>query len=106
MLLEARRQCQKCLLLLCLLASLRAEWNTKDFQKREHSLGMKHFYYSFFSPSPYDDESSRKQGCGSGIRCFFDPWIRVPDPENVFSRSRIRNRFIPDLGSRIPNPYF
>jgi hypothetical protein len=46
MLLEARRQCQKCLLLLCLLASLRAEWNTKDFQKREHSLGMKHFCYT------------------------------------------------------------
>ncbi len=38
-------------------------------------------------------------GSGSGIRCLFDPWIR--DPEQVFSRSRI-----PDLGSRIPKPYF
>jgi hypothetical protein len=35
-----------------------------------------------------------KQCCrsGSGIRCLFDPWIR--------------NRFFPDPGSRIPNPYF
>ncbi len=31
------------------------------------------------------------------IRSLFDPWIR--DPEWVFFR-------IPDLGSRIPNPYF
>lgn len=38
MLVDTRLECQKCLLLLVLLASLRAEWNTKDFQKREHSL--------------------------------------------------------------------
>ncbi len=31
-------------------------------------------------------------GSGSGIRCLFDPGIR--------------NRFFPDPGSRIPNPYF
>ncbi len=31
-------------------------------------------------------------GSGSGIRCLFDPWIR--------------DRFFPDPGSRIPNPYF
>jgi hypothetical protein len=31
-------------------------------------------------------------GSGSGIRCFFDPWIR--DPEYDF----------PDPGSRIPYP--
>ncbi len=31
-------------------------------------------------------------GSGSGIRCLFDPGIR--------------NRFFPDLGSRIPNPNF
>ncbi len=34
------------------------------------------------------------QGCWSGsvIQCFFYPWIR--------------DMFFPDLGSRIPNPYF
>ncbi len=31
-------------------------------------------------------------GSGSGIRCLFDPW------------TRIRNRFFPDPGSRIPDP--
>ncbi len=31
---------------------------------------------------------------GSVIRCFFDTWIRGP------------NRFFPDPGSWIPNPYF
>ncbi len=36
---------------------------------------------------------------GSGIRCHFDPWIRVP--EWVYFGS-----LIPDLGSRIPNSYF
>jgi hypothetical protein len=33
-------------------------------------------------------------GSGSGIQCLFDPWIRI------------RERFFPDPGSRIPNPYF
>ena len=33
-------------------------------------------------------------GSGSGIRCLFDPW------------TRIRNRFFPVPGSRIPSPYF
>jgi hypothetical protein len=33
-----------------------------------------------------------RQCSGSGIRCLFNPGIR--------------NRFFPDLGSRIPNPYF
>ncbi len=32
------------------------------------------------------------QRCGSGIWCLFDHWIR--------------DRFFPDSGSRIPNPYF
>ncbi len=27
--------------------------------------------------------------CGSGIRCFFDPWIRIRDPEKIFSESWI-----------------
>jgi hypothetical protein len=36
---------------------------------------------------------------GSGIRCLFDPWIRDPGSGIVFFR-------IPNLGSRIPNPYF
>ncbi len=38
--------------------------------------------------------NTKKQCCGSGIRCFFDPW------------TRIRDRFFPDPGSRILNPYF
>ncbi len=38
-------------------------------------------------------------GSGSGIRCLFDPWIRDAGSEIGFFR-------IPDLGSRIPNPYF
>ncbi len=33
-------------------------------------------------------------GSGSGIRCLFDTWIGI------------RDRFFPDPGSRIPNPYF
>ena len=36
---------------------------------------------------------------GSGIRCLFDPWIRDLGSGIGFFR-------IPDLGSRIPNPYF
>ncbi len=35
--------------------------------------------------------SGPHQCCGSGIRCFVDPWIR--------------ESFFPDLGSRISNPY-
>ncbi len=36
---------------------------------------------------------------GLGIRCLFDPWIRDPGSGMGFFR-------IPDLGSRIPRPYF
>jgi hypothetical protein len=34
----------------------------------------------------------RNQCCGSGfgIRCFFSPWIRDPDPGWIFSESRIQ----------------
>jgi hypothetical protein len=36
---------------------------------------------------------------GFGIQCLFDPWIRDPGTGIGFFR-------IPDLWSRIPNPYF
>ncbi len=36
---------------------------------------------------------------GYGIQCLFDPWIQNPGSGIGFFR-------IPDLGSRIPNPYF
>ncbi len=38
-------------------------------------------------------------GSGSGIRCLFGPWIRDPGSGIGFFR-------IPELGSRIPRPYF
>jgi hypothetical protein len=47
------------------------------------------------------DGSSQCCGSGSGIRdrVLFDPWIRNPGSGIGFFR-------IPDLGSRIPRPYF
>ncbi len=39
-------------------------------------------------------------GSGSGIRCLFDPWIRISDPGSRISDPGSR---IPDLGSRIPD---
>ncbi len=46
-------------------------------------------------------------GSGSGIRCLFDPWIRDPVPFwPLDPGSGISFSLIPDLGSRIPNPYF
>ncbi len=43
--------------------------------------------------------NKQRCGSGSGIRCLFDPWIRDLGSGIGFFR-------IPDLGSRIPNPYF
>ncbi len=45
--------------------------------------------------------SSSEQCCGSrsGIRCFFDPWIRIRGPESGMSFFRVQ-----DLGSWIPDP--
>ncbi len=49
--------------------------------------GINHRFYCFLTCS--------NQRCGSGIRCFFDPWIR--DPRQVFPEYRNL-----DLGPRIP----
>ncbi len=48
--------------------------------------------YQVLHSNRYWDTFCENQCCGSGIRCFFDPGIR--------------NRFFPDPGSRITNPYF
>ncbi len=50
-------------------------------------------YHTYITGSVADTDP------GSGIRCLFDPWIRD-------SGSRVGFFRIPDLGSRIPNPYF
>jgi hypothetical protein len=40
----------------------------------------------------------KNQCCGSGIRCLLDAWSGIRKPVGFYR--------IPDLGSRIPNPYF
>ncbi len=43
--------------------------------------------------SPYT-EHKLSTACGTGIKSFYDPWIKI------------RDEFYPDHGPRIPNPYF
>jgi hypothetical protein len=52
------------------------------------------FPYLFAYMLPVLDH--RERCCGSGIRCFFDPWIR--DGKNPGLGSGIRNKY--------PNSYF
>jgi hypothetical protein len=61
----------------------------KSMRNRIHSTGF--FASSCMQFSVADP--------GFGIQCLFDPWIRDPGTGIGFFR-------IPDLWSRIPNPYF
>jgi hypothetical protein len=37
------------------------------------------------------DRSKQCCGSGSGIECFYDPWIRDPDPGLVMEEFRVRD---------------